>query len=309
MPRPAAIATCIITLLITHHLAPAAPPNQTPLDLTAKLVPNAIDVSVGGKLFTAYKFAPDQKYPYLFPVSGPITGKTVTTETSQPYPHHHSLFFGCDKVNGGNYWQEGNPRGQITSKGPKILEAKGKRVVIEDHAQWHRPGAENPFSDKRTIVISAPSPTLRFIDFEITLTAEIDVQIVKTNHSLFCARMAPHMNVENGGRLVNAEGDLKQAGTLAKKSLWCDYSNKHDGHVEGLAILDWPKNRWTPCTWLTRDYGFFSPTPMNWLGPDGLKFKKGETLTLKYRVVVHAGNEKDADIAALYKQWTAHAGK
>jgi len=23
------------------------------------------------------------------------------------FPHHSSLFFGCDKVNGGNYWQEG----------------------------------------------------------------------------------------------------------------------------------------------------------------------------------------------------------
>ena len=31
------------------------------------------------------------------------------------YPHHTSLLFGCDLVNGGNYWQEGLERGRMIS--------------------------------------------------------------------------------------------------------------------------------------------------------------------------------------------------
>lgn len=278
------------------------------LPVTATMVDKLIRVDVAGKTFTCYKFAPDQKYPYFYPVNGPLTGKGVTTETSQPYPHHHSLFFACDKVSGGNYWHGANEGGQIVSKGPRIIESKEKRVVIEDTTRWRRRGEPDPFSGKRTIAISAPSATMRLVDFTITLTATSDVHIVKTNHSLFCARMAPHMCVESGGRLINAEGKLKQKDTLAQRSAWCDYSNKHEGHVEGLAILVWPKNRWSPCTWLTRDYGFFSPTPMNWLGPEGLDFKKGETITLSYRVVIHAGNEKDADVAGVYEKWIARPG-
>ncbi len=277
------------------------------LTVEAKKADHAIEVYVGGELFTAYKFGPTLKKPYLYPVNGPRTGKSVTTESSEPYPHHNSIFFGCDKVSGGNYWQAGLDRGQILSKGAKIVRAKGKNVVIEDHTRWHRPGAPDPFHGKRVIEISAPLPRLRYIDFTVTLTAQSDVHIAKSNHALFSARMAPHMSVKSGGRLVNAEGHRSQKGTLGKKSVWCDYSNKHHGHVEGLAILDWPENRWTPCTWLTRDYGFFSPTPMNWLGPEGIDFKRGEMLTLRYRVVVHAGNEKEADIARLYDVWTKAA--
>jgi hypothetical protein len=70
--------------------------------VTAKLDKDKVTVTVGGKLFTCYKFAASQKYPYFWPVNGPASGKSNTTETSQTYPHHHSMFFGSDRVNGGN---------------------------------------------------------------------------------------------------------------------------------------------------------------------------------------------------------------
>ncbi len=295
---PTQLIGVIIALVSVEHTVDA------PREVAATLDGKQVRVTVDGTLFTSYKFDATQKCPYFFPVNGPLTGKSVTTETSQPYPHHHSLFFGCDRVSGGNYWQEENDRGRIVSQGPKIIEGKGNRVVIEDQARWQRPGAPDPFSDKRTITITAPSDKLRIIDFVITLTAVSDVHIEKTNHSLFSGRIAPHLCGEKGGRLVNAEGDVGEKETFGKKSAWCDYSGKNGETVEGMAILDWPKNRWSPCHWFTRDYGFFSPAPMYWIGDEGLAFKKGESVTLKYRVIVHAGNEKDADIAGLFKQWT-----
>jgi len=276
-------------------------------EVTARLDKDQVTVQVDGKLFTAYKFANSQKYPYFWPVNGPVSGKSITTETSEPYPHHHSLFFGCDRVNGGNYWQDVNARGQIISQGPKIVEAAGKQVVFTDECLWRRPGTEPIISDTRRIVVTAPSEDVRLIDFEISLKPLVDIEILKTNHALFSARVVPELCVKSGGTLINAEGKTSEKGTFGANSPWCDYSGTRDGVTEGIAILQNPRNRWFPSKWFTRDYGFFSPTPMYWLEGGKLELPKGETLKLKYRVVVHSGDAKKAQIDGKYEQYKQNA--
>jgi len=260
-------------------------------------------VTAGGKVFTCYKFADSQKYPYFWPVNGPASGKSVTTESSQPYPHHHSLFFGCDRVNRGNYWQEGNEQGQIVSQGPKIIEASGERVVFTDECFWQQPGAEPVIRDLRRVVISAPSKDVRFIDFEISLEPLVDICILKTNHSLFSARLVPELSVNSGGVLINAEGKTGEKGTWGAASPWCDYTGTRNGVTEGIAILQHPGNRWFPAKWFTRDYGFFSPTPMFWPEGGRTELPKGQMLTLHYRVVIHAGDVKTAGIKQIFEQY------
>ncbi|MEA3224574.1 MAG: PmoA family protein [Planctomycetota bacterium] len=272
-------------------------------EVTARLDGDQVTVHVDGKLFTGYKFSDSQKYPYFWPVNGPESGKSITTETSEPYPHHHSLFFGCDRVNGGNYWQDVNKRGQIVSQGPKIIEASGKRVVFTDKCSWRQPGAEPIISDTRRIVITAPSKNIRLIDFEISIKPLVDIEILKTNHALFSARVVPDLCVKSGGTLINAEGKTTEKETFGANSPWCDYSGTRDGITEGITILQNPHNRWFPSKWFTRDYGFFSPTPMYWLEGGRLELPEGQTLTLRYRVVVHAGNVKQARVARKFEQY------
>ena len=271
--------------------------------VTAKIETDQVVITVDGKLFTCYKFADSHKYPYFWPVNGPLTGKSITTETSEPYPHHHSLFFGCDRVNGANYWQDVNERGQILSQGPKIAETSPQRIILTDTCLWKQPGKEPVIEDTRRITICAPSEKLRIIDFKITVTPLVDIEILKTNHSLFSARVVPELSVQSGGVLINAEGKTSEKGTFGVASPWCDYSGTRDGAVEGIAILQNPANRWYPSKWFTRDYGFFSPTPMYWLEGDKLNLAKGEKLTLEYRVIVHAGDAKTANIAGLFSQY------
>ena len=271
--------------------------------VTAKIEKEQIVVTVNGKLFTCYKFAGSQKYPYFWPVNGPLTGISITTETSEPYPHHHSLFFGCDRVNGGNYWQEANEQGQILSQGPKIITASGQQIVFADTCLWKQPGQEPVIEDTQQITISAPSETLQIIDFKITITPLVDIEILKTNHSLFSARVVPELSVKSGGVLINADGNTSEKGTFGVASAWCDYSGTRNGLAEGIAILQHPANRWFPSKWFTRNYGFFSPTPMYWLEGDKLNLAKGEKLSLEYRVIVHAGDVKTANIAGLFDQY------
>jgi hypothetical protein len=135
----------------------------------------------------------------------------------------------------------------------------------------------------------------------------VDIEILKTNHSLFSARVVPELSVKSGGTLINAEGNKTEKGTWGIASPWCDYSGTRDGVTEGIAILQHPKNRWFPSPWFTRDYGFFSPTPMYWLEGDKLHLAINETLTLEYRVVVHTGDAKEADITRLFAQYKQKA--
>jgi hypothetical protein len=217
------------------------------------------------------------------------------------------LFFACDFVNGGNYWQDVLERGQIISLRADILPSDSTKVIIENECIWRRPNAISPIKDFRKITISSPSKELYQIDFEITLEMLIDVTIKKTNHSLFSGRMDPDLSVTSGGTMINASGDTGEKGTFGKKSPWIDFYGKRGSKIEGMAIMQHPSNMWYPAPWFTRDYGFFSPTPMYW--PDNDKeitLKKGETIKLKYRVLVHSGDHAQAKIAEQFEQYKSN---
>ncbi|MBI2424730.1 MAG: PmoA family protein [Candidatus Hydrogenedentes bacterium] len=281
-----------------------------PLPLEARLEGDSVHILVDGALFTTYKTGAEQKYPYFYPVMGPSSGAPVSTETSEPYPHHHSLFFGCDRVNGGNYWQESNAQGQIRSQELALgVERTGERVSFTNTCVWQRPGEEPILSDKRHFAFSAPSPGIRIIDAAFELTPLVEVTIEKTNHSLFAVRMVPELSVERGGALINAAGQRGEKDTFGQASPWMDYAGTRDGVGEGLAILQHPGNAGFPEPWFTRDYGFFSPTSMYWLPGGKLVLPQGVPVVWRYRVIVHAGSAEAAGIGALFEDYARHAAK
>lgn len=273
-------------------------------NLRAVQVGDRIDVWVGGQFFTSYRFEENEKYPFFFPVNGP-SGTSVTSMRNGEYPHHSSLFFGCDRVNGGNYWQEGLERGRIISENIKLEKASGPEIVITQTCVWRRPNAPEPFRDTRRIVLTAPTKEQRIIDFDVTMEALEDVEIQKTNHSLFSARVDPDISVRSGGTLVNAEGATGEKATFGKGSPWMAfYGKRGSGATEGIAILQHPNNPGYPSPWFTRDYGFISPTPMYW-PEDGkvTRVAKGGKFALRYRTVVFAGEPKDAKISELFEAY------
>ncbi len=294
------LLACLILLPLLH-----LPTLQAQQKLEAKQIGSRIDITVGGKFFTSYRFSEDEKYPFFYPVNGP-SDASVTSMRNGRFPHHSSLFFGCDKVNGGNFWQEGLDRGRIVSQGPKIEVASGHEIIITDVCDWTRPGASQPIRDTRRIAVSAPGPELRQIDFTVTLVALEDVTINKTNHSLFSARMDPDLTPALGGVLVNASGQVGEKNTFGQPSPWLAcYGPRGNDKEEGLAILQHPASHGFPAPWFTRDYGFLSPTPMFW-PKDGkaTRIAKGEKLLLAYRVLVFSGTLESAGIAEAFESFS-----
>lgn len=272
--------------------------------ITAVRVGSKINVTIDDKFFTSYIFSEDEKYPFFYPLNGPVSGGSVTSMRNAVYPHHTSLFFGCDMVNGGNYWQEGLERGRIISVNAQVEKQGGDSAVITDECIWSRPGALSPVRDIRRFIITSPSASVVQIDVEITMEMLMDVHILKTNHSLFSARMAADLAVTNGGTMINAEGAKSEKETFGKQSAWIDFYGKRGNITEGLAIMQHPSNPWYPSPWFTRDYGFMSPTPMYWPDSGDATFmKQGTKLLLRYRVLVHSGNHLDARIAEAFEKY------
>lgn len=118
--------------------------------------------------------------------------------------------------------------------------------------------------------------------------------------------MDPALAVTGGGAMINAEGATGEKGTFGKPSPWIDCSGKRNQKIEGMAILQHPTNKWYPSPWFTRDYGFFSPTPMFWPADEkATVLKKGETIQLRYRVLIHSGDHETARIADEFKSYAA----
>lgn len=290
-----AVLCCAVTIMGFGVLAQSAEAQSA---VVAEKIGSKIDVYIDGRFFTSYTFSDDEKYPFFYPVNGP-SGASVTSKRNSNFPHHSSLFFGADFVNGGNYWQEGLDRGQIRSVKTEIVESGDDRVVISDECLWVRPDAESPIKDTRTITIRSAGEHIYQIDFEIVLLPLQDVIIDRNNHSLFSGRMDPDLAVINGGVMVNAEGEEGESGTFGVVSPWISYYGERGGSYEGMTIMQHPDNDWPQAPWFTRDYGFFSPTPIYWPEDEeaGTFMRKGEAVQLKYRVLVHRGSPQEADIS------------
>jgi hypothetical protein len=253
-----------------------------------------------------YRTGPLQKYPYFSHLAGPLTGLPLTTESSLPFPHHRGLWLGCDPLNEGDYWTDSElSRGQIRSVDLQVGEITATSIEIHNRCNWIRREAASPLVDERRILFQVPSDTVRLIDFDIRLTALEPISVARAKHSFFALRAAPDLAPLGGGRLENSAGDIGEAGTSGKPANWCSYYGPRAGNkeaVEGIAVMDHPENPWSPCPWFTRDYGHLSPSPFNFLERPW-QLAAGDSIRLRYRVVLHAGTPQQVALDEIYRRW------
>lgn len=259
-----------------------------------------------GRPLTCYRAHATQKYPYFYPFMGPKSGQSVTEESGTSFPHHRSILFACDQVNGGTYWQNVVTTGQISSKGPKIGPVTPQSAEILDHCEWNKPEQAVVMTDSRRFVVTRASDDLRYLDATIDWQAVQDVTINKTNHALFSVRAASDLAPWGGGRLENSNGKVGASETFSKPAAWCTFYGHRAGlpadMVEGVALMQHPENPWKDCPWFTRDYGFMSPQPFNFQ-KEPWRLAAGKSVKLRFRIVAYFGTPKSEDLTAIYREW------
>ena len=268
---------------------------------------SAVWIRWNNMILTCYRAEAMQKYPYFFPLRALKSGLSLTSETAHPWPHHRSVFFGLDKVNGANYWQNNPDKDKIVSKKLELGECTETSAEILNECLWTPFQKEPVIADKRRFVVNIINDETYTLDSYIEMTALTDIVVDKTNHGFFGVRTEQDLSVDCGGVLLNSEGQQKQPNTHDKPAKWMTAYGKRfgreDGLVEGLAIMSPPYKRspFDRNIWFTRDYGNFSPMPFNSFANDE-KFimPKNDVLRLAYRIVAFTGVPTES---FLNKQW------
>ena len=279
-------------------------------EITVTPCPEGAEVKIDGELFTRY-LTDVAGTPVLWPIIGP-TGKPMTRaypmsddnpDERKDHRHHRSLWFTHGDVNGLSQWH------QETIKHREFVKLESGEVgLIVTRNDWlDRQG--NPIcADERTLHFGTDGKA-RWIDFDVTIRAlEKPVTFGDTKEGTFAVRVAASMKVDakQGGQIVNSLGQTDRE-AWGKRSPWVDYHGPVDGKTVGLAIFNHPSSFRFPTYWHVRTYGLFAANPFglhNFKGSrdeDGsATLKPGESMTLRYRVYLHLGDEEEGEVARAY---------
>jgi hypothetical protein len=289
--------------------------------------PDKVSIEIHGRPYTTFYVAgPEVTKPYLHPLRA-ATGTYVTRmwpmekvaeEASIANPdhqHQRGLWFAHDSVNGLDFWN--NEASYTTPNRGKIVLVKlGDAKSAQDQGSiaatfdWDTLDGHKLLTESRSMTFY-DKPALRMIDFDITLTAAEKVVFGDSKDGTFGMRLRPVLQEDHGtGHLSNADGLETEKQLWGKPSNWCDYSGDIQGENLGIAILDNPSNPHHPVRWHARAYGLFAANPFglavftNDKSQNGsMTLQPGQSLRFRYRVVIHPGDAKAADVAGLWKQY------
>jgi hypothetical protein len=280
-------------------------------------------VTIDHKAYTSFILAPQGNKPFFHPLrtaSGLIVTRRYPTEKFageiEDHPHHRGMFFSHGDINGYNFWAT-EPGADKAKAGTMVTKQVTLRNGAKDGTitavfEGRDPEGKAIMTETRTITFYS-DPKLRVIDYTIAIDPLETLKFGDTKEGTFGIRLATSMQEDKfGGRMTIAEGRTTEKNVWGKRSPWLDYVGQVEGQTVGVAVFDHPSNPRHPTYWHTRAYGLlaanifgvhdFEADPKK----DGsLTINPGQPITFRYRVVIHPGDTQAADIAGLYKKYTA----
>jgi hypothetical protein len=298
--------------------------------VTLSQSPGKVSVEIDGKPFT--EFFTDTGKPYLHPLraaSGTIVTRLFPMETAEgevkDHPHHQGLWFAHGDVNGLDYWSIGGgvnaaKQGRIAPAQEPELQSGEKSGTVDAALLWQDHAGHTLLTEHRVMVFHSETKQ-RTIDFDIRLTAVQKVKFGDTKEGMFAMRLAPWLeeprrgapaSPPRTGRMVNADEKQTESNVWGSRAPWVDYAGAFQGEKLGVAIFDHPLNPRYPTYWHARAYGLFAANIfglhdfLKEATQDGsMTLGPGATLRLRYRVVIHPGDYRSANIAAMYKAYAS----
>lgn len=295
---------------------------------------NRIEVTIGGRPFTTYYFGPETAKPYLQPLrsaQGTVVTRGFPVENSVPRvheddpalePHQRPMYFAHGNIDGLNFWSEQVFEKYYRESSP---EAYGRMVfrtlsemrggtdsgVIGADFDLESPSGRRIAEETQTFTFQGDDQT-RTIDCEFVVKASYGPVVMgDTKEGTFGIRVAPELN-SPPGRMVNSNGAVGEKEIWGTRADWVDYSGTIDGGQVGIAVFDNPKSFRHPTYWHARAYGLFAANPFGVreftrdTAQDGSwTIIAGHPLVLRYRVLIHYGDDKQARVADAYQRYAA----
>jgi hypothetical protein len=286
------------------------------------------DVTTGNLTFLldhqpalTYHHGPTVDLPHFYPVTSP-TGKLLTVQQTEPYPHHRSLWFAdAVKFEGGrrvsfydalytrvNTNDPASPcRDRIRHLHHTVRNLDAAQALVEMQLLWEMDLTTPVLDESRQVRLVALPDREYFLDLTFTLTASHgDVEFVSdwVHYAWPFIRMHPQFSVDHGGRITSSTGAINQEQTNGQPARWIDYSTTIDGTTEGLAVFSHPQNP-APHKWLTRDYGTFGPRRPDARSGVPFTLQRGESITQRVGILVHRGDVASGQVAERFERYAA----
>lgn len=258
-------------------------------------VDKSLTVASGEHTLLTYHYGEVDRFPFCHPVNLPA-GPAVTL--ARPYDHdwHLGLFFAWKYLNHINVWEGadsreayGGTRHVAFGLAPRQPESAGF---------WHEldwvTDAGQPILHDRRVVLVRPSvlPNAYCIDWAFSFTSEAAETIFdrKIEWGGYAGLSVRFPRSFYQPQILNANGETASEDTHRARAAWSDYSGWIDGYGKrwgGIAMIDHPSNPRYPTPWLTYLTPHLQFLNAAFVRDEPYRLRKGETLQLTYRVVVH----------------------
>lgn len=314
-PIPAALAAAAVVFLVVAANRGTPAQSRSTVEIRHDRNARAFVVSLGGQHFTSYRYGPEfADKPVFYPVVAP-NGVRVNREypmvekvpgESADHPHHQSLFFAYDEVNGTNFWNPDKSGRAIAHVTAEALSGSSMAAALA----WTNKDQVVVLHETRRVSFGGEVDRF-WMTHDITLTARVPVTMGDTKEGAFAIRLNDALKEAGGsGRYINAEGQETAANVWGKTSDWVAIRGTvPDGRGPQevtVAIFAARSSRNSPPYWHARDYGLFSVNPFGRKSFDGKEESRitqlavGEGLNLRFQLGVYAGKVTQARLARDY---------
>jgi len=278
----------------------------------------------GEKTIWAYHFKADGGFPYVHPLAT-ADGTCLTALAPDDHPWHRAVWFSWKYLNGVNYWNwEGKskqpiPPGRTVPVGKETVTLATDRARIAMNLLYTTEG-RTILTEKREIAIRLPRDDGSYtMDWRATFTAA--AKEVALDRTPIPGQPAGAGHGGYAGLSFRGAASLKEAHSLdsegrrdkeshGKTARWLDYHAVIDekGRTAGVTIFDHPDNFRHPSAWYVSFGGmpYFSPAPI-FHKPHTLL--RGDTLSLRYRILVHPGRGEREVLEREYEEFVGTANK
>lgn len=278
----------------------------------------SVALKQGDRIVWQWNVGGPEGKPFVHPMTLP-DGTVLTDLRPKDHVWHLALWWSWKYLDGVNYWEPGRggkPDGETKVTSVKITPAGNEAKVETDLLYRPRDSERVVLSEKRTWTFLPPDKDggYRIDALHVFTAGDKPVKLDRTpipgqpggvsygGYAGFSIRMP---EATRTWAFRGSEGGTGLA-LHGKPARWMDFSRQaSEGRPagEGVAIFDHPKNPRHPTPWVViPSMPYFSPA---FLFNEPMTLPAGETLTLRYRVWVHAG---PAGPEALEREWKAFAG-
>ena len=300
----AALAVC--QMVATAGGQPASTPKPVPRMQVLPLPQDQASFHDDGRELTRLHFAADLMRPFLYPLIGPA-GRSLTRmghpQDPHGHRHHNSVWIAHHDVSGVDFWSDSGDGRIVTERVVKFTDSDDAATATIQNA-WRGKDGTVLIHERRRIEVRPLSDGEWILILDLLLAANgKDVVLGKTPFGLVGVRMAKTVGVADGGGTIrNSAGGVNEKEIFWKPAKWVDYSGPITRTVvEGITLLDHPKNPNHPAVFHVRDDG--------WMGAalthrEPRTIRTGEPLTLRYGLYIHGGRPSADDLERRFEEFS-----